>query len=132
VPIHFDVDGPVAAFEIILDAIPQPKPKATKSRGVIEVSAYQPVRRDFAFVVDRAVKAADILKAAQGVDRKLVTGVSAFDVYEGKGVPEGHKSVAIEIVLQPQERTLTDSEIDAIGGRIVAEVAKKTGAILRG
>ena len=127
-----DVAGPLAAFEIILDAIPQPKPKATKTRGVLDVSAFQPVRRDFAFLVERSVKAADILKAAQGADKKLITGASVFDIYEGKGVAEGMKSVAVEIVLQPQERTLTDVEIEAIAGRIVAEVSKKTGASLRG
>ncbi|GLS20839.1 phenylalanine--tRNA ligase beta subunit [Labrys miyagiensis] len=126
-----DADGPVAAFEIILDAIPVPKPKATKSRGVLNVSAFQPVMRDFAFLVDRKVRAADIVKTAQGVDKKLISGVSIFDVYEGKGVGEGRKSVAVEVVLQPLDRTLTDAEIEAVAGRIVAEVSKKTGATLR-
>ncbi|CAM5773182.1 phenylalanine--tRNA ligase beta subunit [Labrys miyagiensis] len=127
-----DADGPVVAFEIVLDAIPVPKPKATKTRGPLNVSAFQPVRRDFAFLVDRKVRAADILKVAQGVDKKLIAGVSIFDVYEGKGVGDGQKSVAVEVVLQPQDRTLTDVEIDAVASKIVAEVARKTGATLRG
>ena len=123
---------PVAAFEIILDAIPQPKPKATKTRGVIEVSAYQPVRRDFAFVVDRAVKAADIQRATQNIDRKLIAGVSVFDVYEGQGIEAGKKSVAIAVTIQPREKTMTDQEIDAVAAKIVAEVSKRTGGVLRG
>jgi phenylalanyl-tRNA synthetase beta chain len=127
-----DADGPVAGFEIILDAIPVPKPKATKTRGALNVSAFQPVRRDFAFLVDRKVRAADIVKTAQGVDKKLISGVSIFDVYEGKGVGEGQKSVAVEVVLQPLDRTLTDIEIEAVATKIVAEVGKKTGATLRG
>jgi phenylalanyl-tRNA synthetase beta chain len=127
-----DADGPVAAFEIILDTIPVPKPKATKTRGPLSVSAFQPVRRDFAFLVDRKVRAADIIRTAQGVDKKLITGVSIFDVYEGKGIGEGQKSVAVEVILQPQDRTLNDTEIEAVATRIVAEVGKKTGATLRG
>jgi phenylalanyl-tRNA synthetase beta chain len=89
------------------------------------------VRRDFAFLVDRAVPAGEIVKTAQGVDRKLVADVSVFDIYEGKGVEAGKKSVAIEIVLQPQDRTLTDPEIEALGQKIVEAVARKTGAVLR-
>ncbi|MDQ0392278.1 phenylalanine--tRNA ligase subunit beta [Labrys monachus] len=127
-----DAAGPVAAFEIILDAIPQPKAKATKTRGPLAVSPFQPVRRDFAFLVDRKVRAADIVKATQGADRKLIAGVSIFDVYEGKGVGEGQKSIAVEVVLQPQDRTLTDAEIEAVAAKIVAEVGRKTGASLRG
>ena len=117
---------------MILDAIPVPKPKPTKTRGALDASAFQPVRRDFAFVVDRAIRAGDIVKAAQGVDRRLVADVSVFDVYEGKGIDAAKKSVAVEVVIQPRDRTLTDQEIDALGQKIVAEVAKKTGATLRG
>jgi phenylalanyl-tRNA synthetase beta chain len=126
-----DADGPVVGFEIILDAIPVPKPKATKTRGALNVSTFQPVRRDFAFLVDSKARAADIVKTAQGVDKKLISAVSIFDLYEGKGIGEGQKSIAVEVVLQPQDRTLTDTEIEAVAGRIVAEVGKKTGATLR-
>jgi phenylalanyl-tRNA synthetase beta chain len=89
------------------------------------------VTRDFAFVVDRAVKAADILRAAQSVDRKLITNVSVFDVYEGKGIDPGKKSVAIAVTLQPRDKTMTDQEIEAVAAKIVAEVGKRTGGTLR-
>ena len=127
-----DVDGPIVAFEVILDRIPEPKARPTRVKPALDLSAFQPVRRDFAFVVDRTVSAADVLRAAQGVDRKLISGASVFDVYQGANVAENKKSVAIEVVLQPRERTLTDAEIEAVAGKIVAEVAKKTGASLRG
>ena len=92
------------------------KAKATRAKPVLELSPFQPVTRDFAFVVDRAVKAADIVRAAQTVDRKLITGVSVFDVYEGQGIEAGKKSVAIAVTIQPREKTMTDQEIDALGG----------------
>jgi phenylalanyl-tRNA synthetase beta chain len=82
-------------------------------------------------VVDRTVKAADILRATQSVDRKLITNVTVFDVYEGKGIEPGKKSVAIAVTLQPREKTMTDEEIDAVAARIVAEVGKRTGGTLR-
>jgi phenylalanyl-tRNA synthetase beta chain len=99
---------------------------------VLELSPLQPVERDFAFVVDRAVKAADIMRAAQGVDRKLITEVSVFDVYEGEGIDPGKKSIAIAVTLQPREKTMTDQEIEAVAAKIVAEVGKRTGGVLRG
>jgi len=126
-----DVAGPLVGFEIVLDKIPEPKAKATRVKLNLELSAFQAVKRDFAFLVGRDVAAADILKAAQGADRKLVTGVGVFDIYEGKGIDPDKKSVAVEVTLQPRERTLTDKEIEDVAGRIVAEVAKKTGATLR-
>jgi phenylalanyl-tRNA synthetase beta chain len=91
----------------------------------------QPVERDFAFVVDRTVRAADILRAAQNADRKLITAVSVFDVYEGRGIDPGRKSIAIAVTLQPREKTLTDQEIESVANKIVAEVSKRTGATLR-
>jgi phenylalanyl-tRNA synthetase beta chain len=93
---------------------------------------FQPISRDFAFVVARDVAAGDIVRAAQGAERQLVAGVEVFDVYEGTGIEPGKKSVAIAVTLQPVEKTLTDTEIEAISAKIVAEVAKKTGAVLRG
>ena len=126
------VDGPVIAFEVILDRIPEAKQKPTRAKPVLELSPFQPVARDFAFIVDRKVKADDLVRAAQAVDKKLITDVSVFDVYEGKGIDEGKKSIAIAVTLQPREKTLTDQEIDAVAGKIVAEVAKKTGGVLRG
>jgi phenylalanyl-tRNA synthetase beta chain len=132
-----DAEGPLVAFEVILERIPEGKAKATRAKPALELSAFQPVTRDFAFVVDRAAKAADIARAAQNVDRKLITGVSVFDVYqasgdyEAKGVPAGKKSIAIAVTIQPREKTMTDQEIDALGAKIVAEVSKRTGGVLR-
>ncbi|MFG1345250.1 phenylalanine--tRNA ligase subunit beta [Xanthobacter autotrophicus DSM 431] len=126
-----DVSGPLVAFEIVLDKIPEPKAKATRVKPNLDLSPFQAVKRDFAFLVGREVAAADILKAAQGADKKLVTGVGIFDLYEGKGIDPDKKSVAVEVTLQPRERTLTDKEIEEVAGRIVAEVTKKTGATLR-
>jgi phenylalanyl-tRNA synthetase beta chain len=127
-----DAAGPIVAFEVILERIPVPKAKPTRAKPALELSPLQPVERDFAFVVDRNVNAIDIIKAAQGVDRKLTTAVSVFDVYEGPGIEPGKKSIAIAVTLQPRERTLTDQEIEALAARIVAEVAKRTGGVLRG
>jgi phenylalanyl-tRNA synthetase beta chain len=124
-------DGPLMAFEVILDRIPAAKQRPTRARPVLELSAFQPVSRDFAFIVDRAVKAGDMVRAAQGVDKKLITDVTVFDVYEGKGIDDGKKSIAIAVTLQPREKTMTDEEIDAVGAKIVAEVTKKTGGTLR-
>ena len=124
-------EGPLVVFEIFLDDIPAPKAKPTKIKAKLELSDFQPLDRDFAFVVDRAVKAGDLVKAAQGAERTLIDRVSVFDIYEGPGVPEGKKSVAVSVRLQPREKTLTDAEIEATAQKIVAEVAKKTGASLR-
>ena len=126
-----DASGPLVAFELALDDIPPPKARATKARAKLDLSDLMPLERDFAFVVDRKVAAAEIVKAAQAADRQLIAGVSVFDVYEGVGIPEGSKSVGIAVRVQPRGKTLTDGEIDALAAGIVAEVAKKTGAGLR-
>jgi phenylalanyl-tRNA synthetase beta chain len=125
-------DGPLLAFEVILDRIPEAKQKPTRAKPALELPAFQPVSRDFAFIVDRCVKAADIVRAAQNVDRKLVSGVTVFDIYEGKGIDANKKSVAIAVTLQPRDKTLTDQEIEAVAAKVVAEVAKRTGGALRG
>ncbi|MBU6462621.1 MAG: phenylalanine--tRNA ligase subunit beta [Bradyrhizobium sp.] len=126
-----DADGPLIAFEVILDRIPDAKQKPTRAKPVLELSAFQPVSRDFAFIIDRGVRAGDIVRAAQGVDKKLITSVTVFDVYEGKGIDDGKKSIAIAVTIQPREKTLTDQEIDAVAAKIVAEVTRKTGGSLR-
>jgi phenylalanyl-tRNA synthetase beta chain len=126
-----DAEGPIVAFEIILDAIPTPKARPAKTRPKLDRSDFMPVERDLAFVVDAGVRAGDIVKAAESSERSLVAKVGVFDVYQGEGLPEGSKSIAIHVVLQPRERTLTDAEIDAAMSKIVAEVARRTGAILR-
>jgi phenylalanyl-tRNA synthetase beta chain len=127
-----DFKGPVAAFEVFLDAPPLPKAKASKARPKLVLSAFQPLERDFAFIVDAEIEAEKLVRAARNADKALVTGVRVFDVYSGKGVPAGKKSVALTVTLQPVERTLTDAEIEAASAKIVAQVAKATGATLRG
>ncbi len=127
-----DVSGSLCAFEIILDDLPAPRAKPTRAKAKLDLSEFMPLERDFAFVVDRHVKALDIVRAAQGADKALIAAVDVFDVYEGPGVPEGAKSVGVAVRLQPRERTLTEADIEQVAARIVAEVAKKTGAVLRG
>jgi len=126
----FDLKGPATAFEIFLDAIPEPKTKG-KARAQFAPSPFQPVDRDFAFLLDAGVTADDVIKAAKSAERALIERVDVFDLYEGKGVPEGKKSLAISVRLQPKDKTLTDAEIDAIAQKIVVAVAKATGGTLR-
>ena len=122
------LNGAAAAFELNLDAIAEPK---RRRKSAPDLPAFQPLRRDFAFLVDTAVAADAVLRAARGAERTLIAGVSLFDVYEGDKLPEGKKSLAIEVVFQPRERTLTDAEIETSGQKVVAAVAKATGAVLR-
>jgi phenylalanyl-tRNA synthetase beta chain len=124
-------DGPLVGFEIRLERIPEPRRKAGRAKPALVLSAFQPVSRDFAFLVDRAVHAGDIVRAAQAAERRLITAIRVFDVYAGAGVPPGQKSIAIAVTLQPRDKTLTDAEIDAVSRRIVDEVAKRTGGVLR-
>lgn len=127
-----DVKGPLVAFEIHLDALPLPKAKPTKVKPKLVLSDFQPVTRDFAFIVDKAVAAGDMVKTAQGADRALIANVGVFDLYEGAGVEAGKKSVALAVTLQPTAKTLTEAEIEAVGSKIVAEIGKRYGATLRG
>ena len=126
-----DADGPVAAFEVFLDALPEPK-RATRTKPALDVTDLQIVKRDFAFLVDEEVPASDLLRAARGAEKGLVTSVTLFDMFAGSGVPEGKKSLAIEVTLSPREKTLTDAEIDAVADKVVAAVTKATGGELRG
>ncbi|MDB5736044.1 MAG: pheT [Alphaproteobacteria bacterium] len=128
----FDIKVPVAGFEIFLDAIPDAKTKGnSKAKPLFQPSPFQAIERDFAFVVDAKLAAGEIVKAVKQADRNLVDTVTVFDVYEGKGVPEGRKSVAVAVRIQPKDATLTDAEIEALNQKIVA-AALKLGATLRG
>jgi phenylalanyl-tRNA synthetase beta chain len=120
--------SPVVAFEVDLDALPQPK---KSRRSAFQPSAFQAVERDFAFVVDETVTADAIVRAAKGAERALIDDVSVFDVYGGGTVGENRKSIAIAVRLQPREATLTEAEIDAVAAKIVAAVGKATGGTLR-
>jgi phenylalanyl-tRNA synthetase beta chain len=124
------LDVPVGSvgFELFLDAIAEPK---KRRRAAPVLSAFQPVRRDFAFLVGEDVAAETLLRAAKGAER-VISGVALFDRYQGKGVPEGQVSLAIAVTIQPVEKSFSEAELDAISARIVAEVGKKTGGVLRG
>ncbi|MEL6948000.1 MAG: phenylalanine--tRNA ligase subunit beta, partial [Pseudomonadota bacterium] len=127
-----DVSGPLCGFEIMLDSIPEPRRKATRSKGALTVSALQPVKRDFAFLLEKSVLSSSVLRAAAGADKKLIEDVRVFDLFEGGSLEADQKSLAIEVTLQPTNKSLTDDEIDAISAKIVANVMKTTGGTLRG
>ncbi|MDA0220641.1 MAG: phenylalanine--tRNA ligase subunit beta [Proteobacteria bacterium] len=125
-----DAGGPMTGFEILLEDVPEPKARAV-ARPRLELSPYQAVRRDFAFVVDADVAAEKLLRAVRGADRQLIAEVGLFDVYQGERLGEGRKSLAVSVTLQPQNRTMTDEEIDALAAKVVAAVEKHTGGVLR-
>ena len=129
---RLDVKGPAAAFEVYLERIPVPKAKAGKLKPALKLSPFQPVTRDFAFLVDDDVPAEKLIRAAKGADKALVSDVTLFDAYSGKGIEAGKTSLAIAVTLQPTQHTLTDAEIDAVADKIVAQVQKATGGTLRG
>ncbi len=126
----FDLDGQVAAVEIYLDAIP-PKRATGFMRPAYTPPALQSVRRDFAFLIPADLAADQLIRAVRGADKAAITAARVFDVFAGQGVPEGHKSVAVEVLLQPQQKSFTDEELKAIADKIVAAAAKQ-GAQLRG
>jgi phenylalanyl-tRNA synthetase beta chain len=127
-----DVSGPVAAFEVMLDNIPAPRKKPTKTKPPLEISDLQAVKRDFAFIVDSDCESASLLRAASGADKNLITNVNVFDLFEGPSLGENKKSIAIEVTLQPKDKTLTDEDLAAIGSKVISNVEKTTGGILRG
>ena len=125
----FDIDGPVVAAEIFLDAIPAKK-TSEFARATYSPPALQPVTRDFAFLVDSGLPAGDLVKAVRGADKQAIVDARIFDRFAGQGVPEGKVSLALEVTLQPGEKSFTDEELKAISERIV-KAAEKTGAELR-
>lgn len=126
-----DVTGPIAAFEVFLDALPAEKRKA-RTRPAFDARDLLPVTRDFAFVVGKDVASGDVVKAALAADKTLIADVSVFDVFEGGSLGADTKSLAIAVTLAPKEKTLTDQEIEAVCGKIVAEVKRVTGGQIRG
>jgi phenylalanyl-tRNA synthetase beta chain len=125
-----DADGPMLAFEIVLDAVPEPRGQKSKARGSANLANLMPLTRDFAFVVEDGKAVGDLVRAVAGADKALIAGVAVFDVYRGTGVPEGMKSVALEVSIQPREATLTEPEIESLSASIVG-AAGKLGATLR-
>ncbi len=128
----FSLRGPAAAFEVFLDKVPLPRVKDGKLKAPPKLSPFQPVERDFAFLVDADVPADKLIRAAKGADKALIAKVDLFDIYTGKGVEAAQKSLAIAVTLQPKDRTLTDPEIEAVAAKVVAAVTKATGGVLRG
>jgi phenylalanyl-tRNA synthetase beta chain len=126
-----DVDGPIVAFEVYLDAIPLPKARGT-AKPKLDLAQLQPLDRDFAFVVDATVASDAVARAAANADKALIVNAGVFDVFEGKDIPAGKKSVAVAVTIQPKDATLTEAEIDALSQKIVANVTKQTGGTLRG
>lgn len=126
-----DISGPLCGFEVFVDAIPEPKARATRTRPRLDLSPFQAVKRDFAFVVDRDVEAGLLTRAAAAADKKLIADVNVFDVFEGEALGADKKSIAIEVTIQPVERTLTDEDFEALAGRIVENVGRQTGGVLR-
>jgi len=125
-----DIDGPMVGFEVMLDAIPAPKRKIA-NKGALALSNLQSVERDFAFLIDADCPVADLVKAVKGADKASIAGVSVFDVYDGKGVPEGQRSIAISAVFEPKTETFSDQEIESLAAKIIAAAEKSVGAILR-
>ncbi|MFP1129848.1 phenylalanine--tRNA ligase subunit beta [Asticcacaulis sp. W401b] len=125
-----DLDGAYVGFEIRLDLLPQPKAKSGKSKGALSLSNLMPLTRDFAFLVAAGTASGDLVRAIKGADKLLISEARVFDVYQGQGVPEGQVSLAVEVTLQPADKTLTEPEIDAVSQKIVA-AAQKAGAVLR-
>jgi phenylalanyl-tRNA synthetase beta chain len=125
-----DVEGPVLGFELVLENVPEPKKRELKTRPALALSPLMPLGRDFAFVVDASKPAGDLVRAISGVDKTLIAETRVFDLYQGQGVPEGMKSLAVEVLIQPRDHTLTDAEIEALSAKIVA-AAEKLGAKLR-
>ena len=132
---QFDVKGPALAFVIFPEALPLPR-KQGAARPALVLSDLQAVERDFAFVLDDAVAAQDVVNAAAGADKALIAGVSVFDAFTGERAAAqmgaGKKSLAITVRLHPTDRTLTDKDIDAVAAKIVDKVGRATGGVLRG
>ncbi|MDH5189460.1 MAG: phenylalanine--tRNA ligase subunit beta, partial [Rhodospirillaceae bacterium] len=123
--------GPVSAFEVNLGSFPAPKNKKSQQRASLRLSALQPVMRDFAFVVDSAVMALDVERAASGADKQLIVNARVFDMFAGEALGPDKKSLAVEVTLQPVEKTLTDEEIEAVSKKVINGVSQATGGVLR-
>ena len=121
---------PVVGFEVMLNNIPQAKQKGTE-KPMLNLEPLQPLTRDFAFLVDDGIKAADLIRTAMAADKTLISDASIFDIYTGKGVEDGKKSVALSITIQPKGETLTDKDLDALMQKVIDLVAQKCRGVLR-
>ncbi|MCB2062157.1 MAG: phenylalanine--tRNA ligase subunit beta [Novosphingobium sp.] len=128
---RFDIDVPIAAVEIFLDALPARKDGGAFARAAYAPPALQSVTRDFAFLVPEDLPAGDLVRAVRGADKASIVDARLFDMFAGQGVPDGQKSLAIEVTLQPGEKSFTDEDLKAISEKVTASAAK-LGAVLRG
>jgi phenylalanyl-tRNA synthetase beta chain len=128
---EMEASGPLAAFEVFLDAAPVRKPRSTSTRPPLRLSSFQPVERDFAFVMDEDVPAARVVEAARAADPALITDVRVFDVFAGASLGASKKSLAISVTIQPTERTLTEADFEAVSAHIAERVEQATGGVLR-
>ena len=128
---ELDIKTPVVGFEIYMDNLPAPKAVKSKLQKQLKISNLMPLTRDFAFVMDKDVEAERIINTIKGVDKEKITSVSIFDVYMGTNLPEGKKSLAVKVQIQPIEKTLTDADIEILSTQIINMVKKNTGAELR-
>jgi phenylalanyl-tRNA synthetase beta chain len=125
------IKTPISGFEVFLDKLPQPRSKGT-ARPLLALSPFQPLTRDFAFVVKNEVSSEDLVRAAKSGDKKLITEACVFDIYKGKGIEDGYKSVALSITIEPKDATLGDEQIDGLMNNVIDVVANKCGGVLRG
>lgn len=121
----------VCGFEVFLENIPQSKSKGTE-KPLLVMEPLLPIERDFAFVVDQDVAAEDVRRTALAAEKKLIVDAQIFDVYQGKGIEDGKKSLALSIAIQPRGESLTDKDIDAVMQSVIDAVAKKCDGVLRG
>lgn len=127
----FGIKSRVVAFEVFLDNIPLPRSSNDKAKKRLELSSFQPVDKDLAFIVDKNIRATDIMAAARNADREFITDVRIFDVYEGENCEAGTKSVALSVTFQPQEKTFGDQDIERLMKKVIIDVEKKCGGKIR-
>ncbi len=128
---YFGLSGAVVASEVFLSSLPEPKKKASRARAALDVTDLQSITKDFAFILDRDIAAGEVIRAASGADKKLISKVTLFDIFEGDSIGADKKSLAIEVTLQPRQKTLTDKDIEAVMGKVISAVENKTGGELR-
>lgn len=126
------IKTPLIGFEVFLENIPEPRKKSGTEKPLVKLEPLQPLSRDFAFLVDDNIAAKDIINSAISADKKLITKAEIFDIYKGNNIEDGKKSVALAITIQPSGETLTDKDLEALSEKVVQQVCKKTGGILRG
>ncbi|MCK5284087.1 MAG: phenylalanine--tRNA ligase subunit beta [Alphaproteobacteria bacterium] len=134
---QMNIKTPIIGFEVFLQNIPESKKteskkKASTEKKYLKLEPLQPIERDFAFLVDENIEASNLLRAVISIDKNLIKDAQIFDIYQGKGVEDGKKSIALNVIIQPKDQTLTDKDIEVLSQKIIANVEKKIGGKLRG